>query len=458
MESWIFLHMPIEYWHERWIDNYKSIFDAWADGGVRGLAVGRLRFAQEDGSFARAFAPDAKAYEDLGVTPPPPEPRDPAKEAKLQEILDDAAGRGWPIWIFDAPGGGGSLPPEQDPWGETRFQAAAQDVMRAFPQASGLIMDGPGEQHYELAWHHGGTILQHRGGEGDRFAALGYDMDRLQRGMDHMAASFRNQAPERVRYMAEGGMLAGINLLDIDEDTLYWLRARQEVAIGSMQALRRSIDKLDRDVGLGGIPRITSWSSLTGQNYQRMAPIFDLIFPKHYYWHRGFDGLYGTVQRWVQKFGEWNPSLNEADCFLLVENLFGINLPGVNSLYDMERGFPPEFFSEFVHDETKRALAATGDPEKTMFWVSASSREPHAGDAMTSRDLHGILQATQDAGGTRFLFHPEPAMNAPAWHVISRFCGTPWDEATSDYWPEDTWSESIEGYGAHFRSSQKKPR
>ncbi|MDA0334866.1 MAG: hypothetical protein O2782_06860 [bacterium] len=456
MDSWIFLHIPIEYWQQRWIDNYKAIFDAWEDGGVRGLAVGRLRFRQEDGAFVRAFQPEPKVYEACGVTPPAPEPRHPDREAKLQEILDDAAGRGWPVMIFDTPGGGGGLPLDQDPYGEARFRAAAQDVMRAFPQAQGVIMDGPGEQHYELAWHHGGEILQMRADERDRFAALGYDLDRLQRGIDHLRTSFRQLTPARVRYHAEGGLLAGLNLFDINEDALYWLRARQQTALGSMQMLRRAVDTLDRKTTLGGIPRITSWSSLTGQNYQRMAPLFDYIFPKHYYWHRGFDGMYGTVQRWVQKFGQWNPTLLEADCFRLVENLFGLRLPGVESLLDMERGFPAAFFDELVQSETARALAAIGDADKTIFWVSASAREPHAGDAMTGRDLQGILSATQAAGGKRFLFHPEPAMNAPAWHVISRMCGNPWNEATSSYWPEDTWSESVEGYGAHFRTAQKR--
>lgn len=87
MESWIFLHLPIEYWQERWIANYRRIFDAWEEGGVRGLAVGRLRFRQEDGSFMRAFAPDPKVYESFGVTAPPEEHREPDKEKKLQEIL-----------------------------------------------------------------------------------------------------------------------------------------------------------------------------------------------------------------------------------------------------------------------------------------------------------------------------------------------------------------------------------
>lgn len=456
MEGWIFLHMPIEYWQERWIDNYKAIFDAWEDGGIRGLAVGRLRFHGGDGTAMRAFQPDPKAYQEIGLTPPPSEPRDAAKEKKLQEILDNAAARGWPIMVFDAPGGGGSLPIEEDPYGETRFRAAAQDVMRGIPQAQGIIMDGPGEQHYELAWHHGGEILEMRPHEAQRFGALGYELDRLQRGIDHLKGSLRQLTRARVRYMADGGTLAGLNLFDINEDALYWLRSRQQVAHGAMQAMRNAVDQLDRKTTLGGIPRITSWSSLTGQNYQRMAPLFDYIFPKHYYWHRGFDGLYGTVQRWVIKLGEWNPELTESDCFALVKNLFGLRLPGVDSLLDMERGFPPEFFDELVQDETARALAATGDADKTIFWVSASSREPHAGDAMTGRDLQGILSATKAAGGKRFLFHPEPNMNAPAWHVLSRMCGNPWNEATSSYWPEDTWSEHAEGYGAHFQSAQKK--
>ena len=71
--------------------------------------------------------------------------------------------------------------------------------------------------------------------------------------------------------------------------------------------------------------------------------------------------MYGTVARWVQKFSEWNPALTEADCFLLIESLFGLRLPKVASLLDMERGFPPEFFSEVVYDETRRAIEAVRD-------------------------------------------------------------------------------------------------
>ena len=87
------------------------------------------------------------------------------------------------------------------------------------------------------------------------------------------------------------------------------------------------------------------------------------ILPKHYYWHRGFDGMCGTIHRWVQKFVEWNPSLAEEDGFALSKSPFGLELPGIHSLLDLEVGFPDEFFSEVVYNETRRALDAVQDDD-----------------------------------------------------------------------------------------------
>jgi hypothetical protein len=191
-------------------------------------------------------------------------------------------------------------------------------------------------------------------------------------------------------------------------------------------------------VELGGIPRTATFSSLTCQDYHRMADYFDYIFPKHYYWHRGFDGMYGTIARWVQKLRSWNPTLTEQDCFAVVTSLFGIELPGVQSLMDMEMGFPEAFFSEVVFAETHRALEAIGDPDAVICWVS-TGRSPHAGDAMTARDLQGILTASQQAGLKRFLFHPAPDLGAAEWRVISGMCGNLWKEnPDGPYWPSDT--------------------
>jgi hypothetical protein len=426
MNLWIFTHdgTPLEHWME----GYCERFDAWHEGGVRGIVVGRLNFRQPDGSRIRTWAPDPGVYQARGENPPPAMPRDPDKERRLQAMLDDAASRGWHIMVF----GAGS-------------PALIQDLARAYPQVHGFIVDGPGENHYELAFHHGGELFELREGEERRFRAVGADLDRIRRGIASLRDAFHRLTPDRIRYHAPGGTLGGLLLFDIDEDGLYWLRQRQEVSRHEWSRARAAVDACDRPLELGGIPRTAAFSSLTGQNYQQMAPIFDYIFPKHYYWHRGFDGLYGTVARWVQRLRRWNPSLTERDGLLAVESLFGIRLPGINNLLDLELGFPPEFFDEFVYSESRRALEAVGGPDKVIFWVS-TGRSPHAGDPMTARDLHGILTASQRAGARRFLFHPDPELGAPEWRVISSLCGSLWEEdRKSRFWPADTSRDTYSG-------------
>ena len=419
MEAWVFTcsDSPLEHW----LDGFETRFDAWEEGGVTGIVVGRMAFRQDDGSTIPAYAPDPEVYKALGAEVPAPSPRDLEKEKKLQAMLDNAAARGWRILIFSGVGS----------------TVHVQDQMNTFPQVHGVIADGPGENHYELAFHHGGELLELRPGEEARFGQIGAEIDRLHRGIHHLRHRLHNLTPELVRYHADGGMLGSLLLFDINEDVLYWLRQRQERARFDWQYMRNQVDAVDRKVELGGIPRAVTWSSLTGQNYHQMAEYFDYIFPKHYFWHRGMDGMYGTISRWVKRLGKWNPTLTEADCFAVVKALLGIELPGINSLMDMEMGFPDEFFSKVVYNETKRGLAAVGDPDKVIAWVS-TGRSPHGGDQMQARDLHGILSASQQAGLKRFLYHPEPDFGAAEWTIISSLCGKQWDEDPNGYWPTET--------------------
>lgn len=419
MEAWVFTcsDSPLEHW----LDGFETRFDAWEEGGVTGIVVGRMAFRQDDGSTIPAYAPDPEVYKALGAEVPAPSPRDLQKEKKLQAMLDNAAARGWRILIFSGVGS----------------TAHVQDQMNTFPQVHGVIADGPGENHYELAFHHGGELLELRPGEEARFGQIGAEIDRLHRGIDHLRQRLHNLTPELVRYHADGGMLGSLLLFDINEDVLYWLRQRQERARFDWQYMRNQVDAVDRKVELGGIPRAVTWSSLTGQNYHQMAEYFDYIFPKHYFWHRGMDGMYGTISRWVKRLRKWNATLTEADCFAVVKALLGIELPGINSLMDMEMGFPDEFFSKVVYNETKRALAAVGDPDKVIAWVS-TGRSPHGGDQMQARDLHSILSASQQAGLKRFLYHPEPDFGAAEWTIISSLCGKQWDEDPNGYWPTET--------------------
>ena len=68
-------------------------------------------------------------------------------------------------------------------------------------------------------------------------------------------------------------------------------------------------------------------------------------------------------------------------------------------------GFPEEFFSEVVWSETQRALEAIGDDDKVVAWVS-TGRSPHAGDAMTARDLHNISGNLGTGGIEAISFSP----------------------------------------------------
>ena len=58
MKAWVFLcnDSPLEHWME----GYKGRFDAWEEGGVTGLVVGRMQFCQADGTTVRGYAPDPK--------------------------------------------------------------------------------------------------------------------------------------------------------------------------------------------------------------------------------------------------------------------------------------------------------------------------------------------------------------------------------------------------------------
>ena len=433
MTPWMFILNPLE----PMLANYQTVFDAWEAGGVQGIVIGRLMFEQEDGSTIRTFASDLKIYDSFDVTPPEPTARDQAKEKQLQALLDNAAGRGWHIMIFVSLPGGGARPLEDDPCDAIGYAAGLQDLMNAFPQAHGQIIDGPGENHYEPVFHHGGHAFEVHNKWAPRYEALGFDLSRMECGAAHLSDRLHNLAPSSVRYHASGGMLAALSMFDMNEDTVYWLRAREEFAVTYATTVREKIDQLSRKIEWGAIPRTAAFASLTGQNYEQMAPCFDYIFPKHYFWHRGFDGMYGTVARWVQAISNWNPTLTQADCFAVVKGLFGIDLPGVQSLMDMETGFPDEFFSQVVFNETQRALEAVGDVDKVIAWVS-TGRSPHAGDPMPAGDLYRILTASAAAGLKRYVYHSTFELGVPEWRVISSLSGRPWSEDPDGYWPDDT--------------------
>lgn len=441
--AWMYMIYPLE----QWLTDYERTLDAWESGGVRGIVIGPLRFWDGTPSFdftyrragatMQTFAPDTGIYRRFGVDPPENVRLDPAKEKQLQGLLNSIAKRKWELMLFGPGHYGRRKSFEQDPFGALSLAAGVEDTLRAFPQAQGVIIDGAGEHHYELAFHHGGELFEIRDHQRPLYTHLGFDVARMERGMNRLRTRFHQLTPARVRFHSAGGMLGGLSLFDLNEDSLYWLHMRQETTLRQMTAVRKQWDGLSRRAKLGTIPRSAAFSVLTTQDYEKTHSFFDYIFPKHYYWHRGFDGMYGTIARWVEKIKEWNPELSEEDGFAVVKLLFGLELPGVRGLSDMDKGFPDEFFDKVVFSETKRALEATRNADKVIAWVS-TGRNPHAGDPMPAHDLERILTTSHRAGLKRFIFHPDVNLGAAEWKVISRLCGKEWKEDPNGYWPPDT--------------------
>ena len=226
MKFWIFTHsdQPLEHW----LEGYQQRFDAWEEGGVEGIIVGRMQFKQDDGSIIPSYPANPKLYAEHGVELPEETPRDLEKEKKLQAMMDDAAARGWQIMTFGMGRGG---------------VVGLEDLITFYPQVHGVIIDGPGENHYELAFHHGGELLELRPGEDQQFAAMGADVGRMQRGVDHLRQALCRLTPQRVRYLAQGGLFSVLNLIDLDEDGLYWLRMRQEKSRRSWADARTIVDQ-----------------------------------------------------------------------------------------------------------------------------------------------------------------------------------------------------------------------
>ena len=437
LRAWMRIGQPLE----PVLDDYERCLDAWEAGGVRGLVVGRLLFADAEGQYViPAFDGKPDAYRSRGMEAGERRGTDPSRAEKLQRLFDEAKKRGWRTMIF-CPGQGttaaSALAPSDDPYGAQYMAAVWDEVFSAFPQVDGGIVDGWNESSYELVCHHGNAVFRALS-EAELQAAevRGWDGARLQRGLAHLEKRFRSFTPAQVDYHGDYGLLQGLSLFDIDEDVLYWLRWRREDGVGVARAARAELDQLSRPLLLGNGLRSAVFSGMTAMDFCAWNEVLDFLLVKHYFWHRGFDGMYGTVARWVKQIAAWNPRLSEAQCFAVAKSWLGVELPEVRCLADMELGFPQALFDEVVQTETRRALAASA-PEKVLPWVD-TGRFPHGGDPMTAGDLHRILSASQAAGLAHFLFHNHGHLTAAEWRVISRLCGEEWDENPSGYWPPST--------------------
>jgi len=306
--------------------------------------------------------------------------------------------------------------------------------------ADGAVMDGP-EWGYEIAPHH----MNHRSyffndlpeAVAPMAAEMGYDYKGLVAGKDRLLELFHSFDPQRIRLHARGGLVGAYQLFGADPDVMAWLSFRVQSLTGYFRGIREGLTaELGRTVKLGCGPRSAAFAPLCGYDFEQLAQFMDFLMPKHYFFHRGFDGFIGTVHRYSETLCEWNPSLSVAESLSVVEALFGIVLPGVEEMVDFESALSPEFFEQVVTLETKRALAAVDDPERIVPWLD-TGRFPHDGDPMSARDLQMLLDTADEAGLRRFNYHHQGNLSPGEWVVISNKCGTRWDPRTSAYEPPD---------------------
>ncbi len=468
--------------------DYEYIFDAWEEGGVDGLVIGPLAF--EDKSFT--FDPNPDVYRRFDVEAPsattreslwwrlptsdvratwrrPGEdgrdaatvPDDPVRRrALLDRMLEDAKARGWQVWLFcphygAGPGARGPLLVDE----AARRVTAARlvDAMEAYPMADGALFDGP-EWGYEIAPSHqdGRSLifndLPETVAEGAR--RMGFDYRRMVEAKDRLFARLHALDDRVVATWggSGGGLMGAFGLLGGDPALAEWLAFRTAAMTETFTSIKGLANAhSSRPIPVACGPRSAAWSSLAGYDYEALGKVLDRMFPKHYFWHRGFDGLYGSVARYVETLRTWNPDLSETGALAFVTAIFGIDLPEVKSLRDFDRGFPQAFFDTVVVRETTRAIAAMGgDAERVVPWVD-SGRKPHDGDPFTAHDLDRMLGAAQGAGLQRFLYHHHGNLTPGDWAVISHRCGTGWQSTTSPKW-------HLEGYvGAYSMPGYHPP-
>ncbi|MFH1567960.1 MAG: hypothetical protein ABIL09_08150 [Gemmatimonadota bacterium] len=440
---------------EHLMDNADAYLDAWVEGGVDGLVVGPLVFnsgkllpgtryvAAETGPATLTFDPDPAVYARFGVpAPAAPEPM-PAARARLERTLAAAKDRGLAVWIFQAQTGAGPGGPGHHLWDPQSLAATCArmvDTLEHYPMADGAIMDGP-EWGYEIAPHH----MNHRSyifndlpdSAAPMCAGLGYEYGALAAARDRLYQRLHHLRAADIALHSPGGLMGALQLFGGDPDLAAWLQFRIESLTQYFRRVRDGLDShMGRPVQLGVGPRSAAFAPLCGYDFRRLAEFVDVLLPKHYFWQRGFDGLVGTVFRYVETLCEWNPGLSDGEALAVVESLFGLVLPGVDDRADLESALTGDFYDLIVTQETERALAAVGDPARVVPWVD-SGRAPHDGDPMSAADLRQLLEAARGAGLERFLYHHHGNLTAGEWVVMSELCGRRWDARASQYRPPD---------------------
>ena len=430
------------------LEAYPQIFDVWEAIGVTGVLVSPM-----------PFRPDKRIYDRFDVPTPESSGEASAEERRqLDRMFDDAKRRQWSILLFSPNSGAPIEVPEPlshslsegvlfaDPVTERAQAARILDTLSHFPQADGGILDGP-EWGYEIAPGHRANIFDELPPVVERAAqSLHYDYRELVEAKDRFFERLHRLEGRTISLHASGGMLGAFHLFGSDPALLNWMKFRAD----SLTDFFATVFGLVRDMSpnslLGVGVRSAAFGPLCGYDFARLMHHLDYLLPKHYFWHRGYDGFLGTVYRWMRVLTDWNRGISDAQALQVVRAWLGIQLPGVHSALDFEQGFPNAFFSEVVAEETRRALAVVDRPDQIVPWVDVG-RRPHSGDPVGAGDFRRILEAAHGAGLRRFVFHHYPNMTPGELAVLRALCGDPQRRLPDAYQPPDITPAAARGGG-----------
>ncbi len=147
----------------------------------------------------------------------------------------------------------------------------------------------------------------------------GYDFDALNAAKDRFFEKLHNLDRRQIGLHASGGFLGGLHFFGADPDFTAWLRFRMESLTAHYRRVREGVDaETTRSIKVGIGSRTAAFAPLCGFDLARLAEFADFLCPKFYVFHRGFDGLVGTVNRYVETLCDWNPKLTDQDALEVV--------------------------------------------------------------------------------------------------------------------------------------------
>ena len=390
-----------------------TVLDKVQNAGIRSLVLGDLVI---DGS--PAFDPDRDYYTEASHSPPSVSKAARPKAEVFRHAVEQAKQRGLELYLHDwGLGAAGNC--FEDEQARIYGLARTRDVKRAFPEIDGYVFDGP-EFGYEIKPGHRSDLFrwlsEH---ELEKAKGAGFDVEAMRRDRAWLMEMVKriDTVSARDWLQAEFSATDMLDLFMTRPGLVEWFRFRSHSILEFLTAFRDCIKGMDERLAIACGPRISAFAPLTGYNYGPISQVVDFFCPKVYLWHEGVDGLKGTIGRYAETLIEWNPALNQSLAIAVVCKLFGTPLPGMVSIADLSKPFPPEFFARTLSSEIDKAILRCGDAAKIRPFLGLH----HGGVHMSSEEMEGILAAIECSPCDKVLYWEYGDLSDEQWTILGHY-------------------------------------